>query len=192
MSPYGDSQQTVFLPEGDPDQVSVPEADYPYPGLIGVKFTVQQPGPRGVPGADTETRHSKRFQLVRTDSSMGTAPDDGMVAWWENTSRYRVTTDPTALGRGRVAGIFKRAWRAAGDLMCIQKKGPANTFFVDAPVAAPTVAGLAVIPSATAGRADCLAAGTAPTYPLLGLSAGPIQGGTGRAVVQLDVGETTP
>ncbi len=185
------TQPTVFLPEGDPDQMSVSEAEYGKPGLIGVRFTVQQPGPQGQP-TGTEERQDKTYQVVRTDSGMTQAPDDGMVAWWQEARSYTVTTDPTALGRGRVAGVFKRAWRAAGDLMCIQKNGPCNVFFVDAPTAAPTVAGLNVIPSATAGRADCLAAGTAPTYPILGQSAGPIQGGTGRAVVHLSVGRTTP
>ncbi len=193
--PYHGKHQTVFLPEGDPEQVSLPVADYPYPGMIGAKFTVQQPGPRGTPGTAgtvTEEFHEKTYQLVRTDSSMSVAPYKGAVAWWQNTGLYRTTTDPTALGRGRIAGIYQRSWRAAGDLMCVQKEGPATVKFVDAPTQDPTIAGLHVIPSATAAKADCLAAGTAPTYPLLGLSASAINAGDQTAVVQLSVDETTP
>lgn len=191
MTTHNIGQQATYIPEGDPDDMSVAEADFPYPGLIGTRFTVQQPGPRGAP-TGTEENQTKTYQIVRTDSSMTVAPADGMVAWWSRTRDYQTTTDPTALGRGRVAGIYKRTWAAAGDIMCIQKKGPCSVFFVDAPTTDPTVAGLNVIPSATAGKADCLGAGTAPTYPLIGQSAGPLQGGTARAVVDLNVGETTP
>jgi hypothetical protein len=73
----------------------------------------------------------------------------------------------------------------------VQFGGPANVKFVDAPTASPTVAGLIVIPSSTAGKADCLAAGTAATYPKLGVSAGALNLGDQTALVELNVPETT-
>lgn len=181
----GPNQQTVFLPTGDPEDVNLLEADYPYPGMIGMKFTIHDPG-RTTP-AGTESGHSKQYQLVRTDSTMTVAPFKGAVAWWENTSRHRVTTSPTALGRGRVAGCFTRTI-TVGNLTCIQKRGPmANVKFVDAPTADPTAAGLNVIPSATAAKADCLGAGTAPTYPLLGKSIGVYDAANTEGDVELHV-----
>ncbi len=51
--------------------------------------------------------------------------------------------------------------------------------------------GKLVIPSATNGKADCLAAGSAATYPVLGYSAGAMNLGDNSAVVDLDVPETT-
>ena len=61
---------------------------------------------------------------------------------------------------------------------------------IDAVNTDPTVAGLPVIPSATAGKADTLAAGTAPTYPTLGWTAGVYDAQNAEAVVELDVAET--
>lgn len=182
----GPNQQTVFLPTGDPEDVDVAEASYPYPGMIGMKFTVFDP-PRQVPTDDaTQEGHAKQYQLVRTDSSMATAPYKGASAWWQNTSRYRVTTDPTALGRGRVAGVFTRTI-TVGNLTTIQKRGPINQMkFVDAPTADPTIAGLIVIPSATAGKADALGAGTAATYPIMGKTISAIDGNR-EADVELNV-----
>jgi hypothetical protein len=50
--------------------------------------------------------------------------------------------------------------------------------------------GLFVIPSATAGKADCLAAASAATYPVLGLSAS-VMDPNAEGIVDLDVPETT-
>jgi hypothetical protein len=121
---------------------------------------------------------------------MTVTPYHGAVAWWQDKTNYTVSTDPTALGRGRVAGIFQYAI-TAGNIGFIQTRGPATVKFIDAPTAAPTAAGLIVIPSATAAKADCLAAGTAATYPSLGVSSEAVDGNM-EAIVELDVPQTTP
>lgn len=177
--------QTMYLPTGDPDDVNISEADYPYPGMIGAKITINRPVRTEPTG--TVDGQEKQYQLVRTDSTMTVMPYDGAVAWWAETQSYRVTTDPTTLGRGRIAGVFTTAVEA-GNLTLIKKRGPhADVKFVDAPTATPTAAGLHVIPSATAGKADCLAAGSAPTYPLLGKTIGAYDAANTEADVELFV-----
>lgn len=177
--------QPLYLQSGDPESENV--TSLAYPGMLGGRITIKQPGPPGSPGA--EDYRFKTYQLIQTDSTMSVAPFRGAVAWWSDKTKYLVTTSPTALGRGRVAGVFQNAI-AVGNFGCIQTQGPATVKFVDAPTAAPTAAGLIVIPSATAGKADCLAAASAATYPALGVSAGALNLGDNTAVVDLDVPET--
>lgn len=177
--------QPVFLQSGDPETENVPSLLYP--GQLGTRFTVIQP-PRSAPGA--EAGRSKRYQLVQTDSSMTVSPFPGAVAWWSDKTRYLVTTTVTTLGRGRIAGVFQNAI-TPGNYGCVQLEGPASVKFVDNPTAQPTIAGLIVIPSATNGKAECLAAGSAATYPILGYSASAMNLGDNTAVVDLAVPETT-
>lgn len=159
--------QPLYLPNAqDPSQFNVAESDWRYPGMIGGSCTI-------ILGAGTsaDPKVSKTVQLVRTDSAMTTAPFNGATAWWKNRLTYQTTTDPTAR-RGQVAGVYMGAI-TPGRLAIVQTGGRHPVVkFVDAPVAAPTTAGLIVIPSATAAKADCLAAGSASTYPALGVSAG--------------------
>jgi hypothetical protein len=185
MSPNRWEQPTVYLQSGDPEQENTPTLYAP--GLLGARFTVNQPS-RGQVGA--ESGRSKRYQLIRTDSSMTVAPFLGAVAWWSDKTQYLVTTTVTTLGRGRVAGVFQNAI-TPGNYGCVQVEGPATVKFVDAPTANPTAAGLFVIPSATNGKADCLAAGSAATYPTLGISAGTYDAAQAQGVVDLNVPETT-
>ena len=180
--PYNIRQQPIYIPTGDPETVNEPSLQYP--GQLGMHATVQQPGPRTAAGA--EDGRAKTYQLVRTDSTMTVAPFRGAVAFWADKTQYLVTTTVTALGRGRVAGVFQNAI-SPGNYGFIQTQGPATVKFIDGVTAAPTVAGLHVIPSATAGKADCLAAGTAATYPLLGVSSGAYNAAAAEAVVDLDV-----
>ncbi len=177
--------QTIYVTTGDPETVNDPTIYAK--GQLGGRVTVKQPGVPGSPGA--ENYRDKTYQYVNTDSSMSVSPFKGAVAWWADKTRYRVTTDPTALGRGRVAGIFQNAI-SKGNYGYIQVQGPAIVKFVDAPAAVPTVAGLSVIPSATAAKADCIAAGGALTYPKLGVSAGVYNAVNCEAIVDLDVPET--
>jgi hypothetical protein len=185
MSPVGWGQQAVYLQSGDPENENTPTLQYP--GLLGARFVVVQPN-RSAPGA--EAGRSKTYQLVKTDSTMTVAPFLGAVAWWSDKTQYLVTTTVTTLGRGRVAGVFQNAI-SLGNYGCIQKGGPATVKFVDAPTANPTAAGLFVIPSATNAKADCLAAGSAPTYPILGVSAGVYDAANAQGVVDLDCDLTT-
>lgn len=175
----------VYLQSGDPEQENV--ASLWAPGTLGARFTVIQPT-RSPAGA--EDGRSKTYQLIKTDSTMTVAPFKGAVAWWADKTQYLVTTTVTTLGRGRVAGVFQNAI-TPGNFGCMQTHGPATVKFVDAVTAQPTVAGLIVIPSATNGKADCLAAGSAATYPILGYSAGAYNAADATAVVDLDVPETT-
>jgi len=185
MSPNRWEQPAVYLQSGDPEQENTPILYAP--GLLGARFTVNQPS-RGQVGA--EEGRSKRYQLIRTDSSMTVAPFRGAVAWWSDKTQYLVTTTVTALGRGRIAGVFQNAI-TPGYFGCVQVEGPATVKFIDAPTANPTAAGLFVIPSATNAKADCLAAGSAATYPALGISAGVYNAAAAEAVVDLNVPETT-
>lgn len=185
MSPVGPGQQAFYLQSGDPENENT--ATLPYPGLLGSRFTVIQPH-RSPAGA--EDGRSKTYQLVQTDSSMSVAPFRGAVAWWSDKTRYLVTTTVTTLGRGRIAGVFQNAI-TPGYYGCVQVGGPATVKFVNAPTAQPTAAGLFVIPSDTNAKADCLAAGSAPTYPALGVSAGVYNAAAAEAVVDLDVPTTT-
>ena len=175
----------VYLQSGDPETENTPTLHAP--GTLGARFTVIQPT-RSAAGA--EAGRSKTYQLIRTDSTMTVAPFAGAVAWWADKTQYLVTTSPTALGRGRIAGVFQYAI-SLGYYGCIQTHGPATVKFIDAVASAPSVAGLFVIPSATAGKADTLAAGTAATYPTLGVTAGAYDAPNATAVVDLDVPETT-
>lgn len=187
MSPNSWFSQPIFLPGGNPETFNEPSL--PYPGQLGNRFEIINP-PRQAAAATeaAEDGRPKGYQLVGTDSTMAVAPFDGAVAWWSNQSQYRVTTTVTTLGRGRVAGVFKMAV-TPGNFCCIQQKGVSEVMFVDSPTSAPDATGKLVIPSATNAKADCLAAGSAATYPIMGRSAGAVIGGSGRALVDLDVND---
>ena len=179
--------QPLYLPDGgDPAAFNVAESDWRYPGMIGGTATFVF----GTAGSTTNPRGSKNVQLVRTDSTMTTAPYNGATAWWKNKLTYQVTTDPTSR-RGQVAGVFLGAV-TPGRLAIIQFGGRhGQVKFVDAPTATPTAAGLLVIPSATAGKADCLAAGSAATYPPMGTSAGTYDATNTVCAVDLNIPQVT-
>ena len=180
----------VYLQSGDPETESV--ATLHAPGQLGTRFTVVQPS-RGTPGA--EDYRSKRYQLIKTDSSMATGPYKGAVAWWSDQANYVVTTTSptTAQTRNRIAGVFCRAWATAGDYMCVQITGPATTKLIDGAVNADVVAGAFIIPSATNAKADVVAAATAPTLQPLGQVSQPLtfNAASREVVVDLAVPETT-
>lgn len=183
MSPNGFFSQPVFIPGGDPDAMNEP--NLLYPGQLGIRFNYQIP-PRQQPNTTTGAGTPKTYKLVQTDSSMSVAPFPSAVAWFADQTRALVTTSPT--NRGRVAGVFPNSV-TPGNFCCIVVKGLRNVKGVDAPTAAPTAAGLLVIPSATAGKADVLAAGSAATYPIIGRSAGTVQGGSAEFLCDVDVPE---
>lgn len=173
----------MYIPTGDPETCDM--SSLFVPGQLGKTTQITQPTNTA---AGDEAGRTKVYRLVHTDSSMTVAPFKGAVAWWENKSRYRVTT--AATNRGARAGVFQNAV-TKGNYGFIQIKGPATVKFVDAPTATPDDAGLIVIPSGTAGKADCLAAGSAATYPPLGNVAvnpnwNPLEA---TAVVELEIPE---
>ncbi len=176
MGLHDRTKQTMYLPQGgDPETVNL--SSLQQPGMLGGRFI------------HPTTSGNKEYQLVQTDSTMTVMPYDGATAWWADKANYKVTTSPTALGRGQVAGAFVNA-PTPGNYTCIQRQGRHDEIkFVDAPTATPDATGKFVIPSATAGKADCLAAGTAPTYPALGRTAGTYNAGAATCAVDLDVPE---
>lgn len=138
---------------------------------------------------------AKRGQIVQMDSIATVSPADGTLAYWVDRSQYLVSADLTASGRGNRAGVFRAAvtiTAAVGNICVVQQGGKCSTLFVDAPTAAPTTAGLICIPSATAGKADCLAAGSAASYPAIGTSAGTQDGTSKKADVILDIEPNVP
>jgi len=150
--------QIQWVQSGDPATVDSPTNLYP--GQLGGVYTDDQ---------------AKEWQYVQGDSSMSVGPFPAAVMWWSDKANFLVTTDPTGR-RGEYAGICPRIDRNSAD---VGSKGAGNFFFIgkggrhivkalDAVTAAPAGAGQFVIPSATAGKADVLAAGTAATYPPVG------------------------
>lgn len=178
----------VYLQSGDPETEST--SDLHAGGLLGARFTVINTQRQG-PGVETSAAgRSKRYQLVKTDSTLSVAPYAGATAWWSDRSAYMVTTSASASSRNDVAGIFARAWNAPGDFMCIQIGGPRIVKLVNGAV---PVAGAAVIPSATDGKADLVAVGTASTYALMGRISAPLtyNAAAQEVLVDLDVPETS-
>jgi len=180
----------VYLQSGDPETEST--ASLHAPGLLGSRFTyigTQRQGP-GV--GNSPAGRSKRYPLIKTDSTMSVAPYPGAVAWWADKARYLVTTSLTATHRNNVAGVFRRAWNAAGDYMCVQIGGPGMTKVIDGD-AILCVAGDALIPSTVDGRASRLAVGVALTHTPLGRVVSPIttDAPAGLVLTDLDVPETT-
>lgn len=159
-------QPAIYLQSGDPENENV--VSLLYPGQLGARFTVIQPT-RSIPVNTSAAGRSKRYQLVRTDSTMTVAPYKGAVAWWSDQSQYLVTTNSpsVAQGRNRIAGGFVNAI-TPGNFGCVIIQGPGTVKFIDGVTQANVVAGAYVIPSATNGKADVVAASTAPTQQPLG------------------------
>lgn len=168
-----------------------------YPGVIGQVIVTPDPT-SGYP------QSQRAHRAVILDSTMTVVPFDGATAFWKDRGAGIVTTDPTGR-RGHPAGIFTGA-SALTTAATFALTGPTATVatavfiqvggrhasvkFIDAVTAAPTAAGLIVIPSATAGKADCLAAGSAATYPKLGHTAGAYDAVNATAAVDLQIEDT--
>lgn len=189
MSPIRYEQPTVYLQSGDPENENNPTLAYP--GQLGARFTVVQPN-RSAPGV--ESGRSKRYQLVKTDSAMTTAPFPGAVAWWSDKTQYLVTTTSpsVAVGRNRIAGVFQNS-PTPGNFTCVQFEGPAITKLIDAVTQGNVVAGAYVIPSSTNAKADVVATATAPPQTPIGLVGSPLTFNVTdlTVVVDLNVPETT-
>jgi hypothetical protein len=175
------TMQAMWVSTGNPETV---DDVTPYaPGMLGAELTVKAPGPAGTPSSDQYVL--KTYKYVKGDPAMVTAPAQGAPMFWFDEANNVVTTAVTL--RGRYAGIFKNvtALGGAGRYFFIQTKGLSLVKILDTPTSAPTTAGLMVVPSATVLRADCLAAGSAATYPAIGVSAGTQDGTTKLALVDL-------
>lgn len=173
-------QQAMWVSTGDPETVS--DSRLPQPGQLGRYLTVKQPT-SSAPGV--EAGRDKTYRYVQVDST-SPSPYAGAVAWWSDKARFLVTL--SAANRNSVAGVFSFAV-GLGNYGYIGTGGPHTTKFIDSPTSQPSVAGRCVIPSATNGKADCLAVGTAPTHRVMGwIGNTPTYNGSDvTAVVELDI-----
>ena len=183
--PNNPRQQGVWTGTGNPETYA--SNSLYAPGLLGSRVTVIQP--TSTPPSFEDGR-AKTYQLVQSDSSMTVAPFRGAVAWWKTRASYLVTTDPTNINA--VAGIFQNNEAVspikAGQFCFVQVEGPASVKFTDATAAgARTTIGLQVIPSSTAGKAVTMAANTAPTNTVIGLTIAQGEPATAMAVVELGI-----
>jgi len=188
MAMNRNQQNAVYLQSGDPETEARPSVgnygggllNQPDPyigGQLGNLLTVADPG---------DSKKSKQYRLVKNDSVMDVLPSEGAVMYWRDRATYLVTTDVSVAGRGNVAGVA-RCVSAVGDIICVQRRGDATVLIQGGPTAAPTAAGLNVIPSATDAVADVLAAGSAATYPKLGQSVSVASGSPSRFTAALAV-----
>lgn len=197
MTYNNNRQQAQYVSTGDPETaIDDPTSRGFVAGQLGNYVTVQQPNDVNATGGEgqVESKRNKTYRYVCTDSSMTVAPFPGAVAWWKDKSRFLVTTDPTATAQGNRAGVFGSGAGSIGKNkrgVFIQTAGPATVKMVDGPASGNpyTTAGLKVIPSATAGKADTAAA-NAGTYPTLGLTVGSGNAAAAEAVVDLDIPDT--
>jgi len=193
--PESQYNQAVTVSTGDPETVSDSparvEAQGGWFGQLGQYTTIKRPGPAGTRGA--EAYRDVAYRYVKMDSTMSIAPYLGAVAWWSNRAAYTVTTSNA--NRGAIAGVFqnpasKPLNAARGDYCFIATGGPATVKMVDAPASSPAAIGIFVIPSATAAKADTIAAGGAATYPTLGITEGTWNPVTTEAIVELRIPAT--
>jgi hypothetical protein len=194
MSPSRFEQPTVYLQSGDPEGENNPTLAYP--GQLGIRFTMISPQ-RGAPGTASGTAgRSKRYQLVKTDSTMTVAPFPGATAYWGDKSQYVVTTNnPTnAYGRNRVAGRFCNLV-TPGNITCVQIGGPGIMKLIDGVTQANVLPGAYVIadPAGANAKAQVTATGTAPVTQPFGTVASPLNFNTAalEVMVDLNVPETT-
>lgn len=188
-------QSAVYLQSGDPEKENV--VTLAYPGQLGTRFTILESGPAATiygTGVPTPPKRARTYQLVQTDSTAATAPFPNAVAFWSDKTKFLVTTSASKLGRGRIAGRFPDNGTggsiAPGNYGCVQQYGPGVVKFIAGPTSTPDATGKFVIPSATDGLADCVAAGSASTYPQLGYSASAFDAVNLQAIVDLDVPNT--
>jgi hypothetical protein len=181
-------QQIQYNPSGNPETAN--SASVLIPVQLGRYLTVKQPSSSSQVDNNDANGTDKEYRYIRVDSGMTLAPSRGLVAFWLNKQKGVVTTDLSrAGGAGRIAGVFPNSI-TPGNYGYVQTGGLGLVLFKSTGrTADPTAAGLFVVADTVqTAKADCLAAGTAPSRPFLGWSAGPIQGDN-FALVNLNVPE---
>jgi len=177
-------QNAIYLQSGDPEKENTPTLYAP--GLLGSRFTVINPTGKQA-GATPGT--AKRYQLVRTDSTMTVGPYPGATAYWADKTTYLVTTVNTNLNVP--AGIFN-CLVDKGNYCCVQCDGCGYMKLVDADATAAAIGDSIIGSAATAGKGARVASGTAPTNVPLGQVSSPLAklASEARVLVDLDVPET--
>jgi hypothetical protein len=170
--------QAIYVTTGDPTTVN--EATPYAPGQLGKEISVYNTSAGINPGQGAKT-----FKYVQVDSTSA-SPYKGSVAWWSDRDALKVTLSAT--NRGQVAGVFQASAPNPGNFGYLQIGGVGAVKLVNAPTAAPSAAGAFVIPSATDGKADCLAAGSAAIYAPIGQALGTANPGdnTVECIIILD------
>ena len=176
MPGHGKNYYGLFFQDGNP--LGMNESVLQYPGQLGVVASIY-----------CQDSIERELQIVQVDSTMSQGVEEGATAFWKDEAKYLVTTDDAAVGYGlgRCVGVFTTTV-ANGNYTAIVRRGRQTpVWFVDAPTAAPSTAGLFVIPTTTDGKADSLAAASAATYPPIGRTSGAQDGTTKRALCDVDV-----
>lgn len=131
----------------------------PYPGMKGMICEFDQ--------GTSDARNICQFQLVIAGA--GITPAEGAVLYWLDKAAYTVTT---VVAAGNLAGIAPALMTAAASAFWMIKKGDDKVLFIAAPTVV-VAAGLPVVASATAGKADALANVPAQAaFPLIGVALG--------------------
>jgi hypothetical protein len=186
--PINTKTQHVYIDDPDNTDLSSLYA----PGELGARFATQVPlrtsptGPVAVAGA------SRTFQIVQIDSGVAVATTRGAVAFWKDKAQYIVTTSQlSAVNINEVAGIVPGSV-TAGNYTCIQIRGP-QYVQITAPQQAAVVNGDMLIPTTNDnGKATRVAAGTAPTYTVIGVATGPtMANGLALCDLRLEAAGTT-
>lgn len=153
-----------FFQGGDPMEMI--ETTLQYPGQLGVSAWIK-----------CDDGIWRKLMIVQ-HLSTGATTAAGEVAWWSDPANAIVTRVAATPGRGRVAGIYTAAVTASAYSAIVLQGRATDVKYLDSPTANPAATGLIAIPSATDGRADCLAAGSAATYPPIGVTIGTQDGTT--------------
>lgn len=157
--------QCQYVVTGNPETVNSKTAFAL--GQLGRYVTVKIPVGSTPVDMQDEAGRDKEYRYIKTDSVMTVPPSRGLLAYWKDKSRYTVTTDQTARGRGFVAGVFKGPI-SPGNYGFIQTAGPSIVQFDNGTTETPV--GTFIIPGTGTGTAAVIAAGSAATYPTIGLS----------------------
>jgi hypothetical protein len=165
-----DFYQLAFVTTGNPDTVNDAATDVPalYPGQIGK--TIQ--------------RGDRTYQYVKFSAS-GTAYAANQVLGWKDRSAFEVSNKINTDSKiNQVCGIA-RTVVGQGNYGWMLIKGPAISVKFGGGVAAAAGDTLFAKAASDAGDADRIAAGTAPTYKVLGIATAASGGGNVTADVDL-------
>jgi hypothetical protein len=173
-------QNCVYLQSGDPETENTSRLYAP--GLLGAKFTTQNP----LRSSPATPARIKRYQLVRLTTPVTLAAAQGLICYWVSQAAYTVTTDVTAANRSQVAGVLRTAV-TAGNYCCVQIGGYCPNVKLKAASAVTTNSGQSVTASDVSGQALTEAVGVQATYPRIGGVAGALNATPNEVPVELDL-----
>lgn len=184
--PINNNQQGVYV--SDPDNHDVPTLYAP--GNLGQRYitTVPLRSTQGTPIGPTGA--SRSFQIVRVDSSLTASLTRGDATMWKDKAKYIVTTKVVnALNRNEVSGVMPGG-ATPGNYTSVQYRGPQYVKVTAADQAATVSGDSLIVSAADDGKATRIAAGTAPTYRIIGIACAPTEA-NGLVLADLACPETT-